>query len=254
MGGVFPLPRFPFGLAFVLACASVLRAEPSLDQVRTAQALLGPEIWSRVIRVENRTRAGRYPRTLHALVFELANVLWFYTPADGTQSLSLHVGRLEEEKADLGPLLRDIEPGFTRWSVVPPERLPPPVPGLALGNACFIESIAGLRERLARGERLERPRLLSFYEQTALGMHGHTVLAFGTDEGIEIFDPARPAVRRTFAPALGPDALALARAFEGPGVVKARFVTIELAAPLSSWLVSRSGAPAGDAHPLPDRS
>ena len=45
---------------------------------------------------------------LHALVFELAGMLWFYTAEDGTQSFSLRIDRLDAEKADFGPMLRDI--------------------------------------------------------------------------------------------------------------------------------------------------
>jgi hypothetical protein len=223
-----------------LASVPALRADRSLEQARRAQALLGPETWSRVIRIENDTSASRYPRTLHALVFELAGILWFYTEADGTQSFSLHPGRLAEEKADFAPLLRDIEPGFVRWRVVADNGrpLPPPAAPGALRNGCFIESVAELRLRLARGEDLERPQLLSYYANTPLGLHGHTVLVFGRGTQMEIFDPSRPLARSFVARELGPDALDLARALEGPAIVKARYVAIDWAAPVRDGVIA----------------
>lgn len=223
--------RLVFRLLLLLAFTTVLRADYSLDQARRAQSLLGPGIWSQLVRVENDARSSPYPRRLHALVFELAGILWFYTETNGTQSFSLRVGRLDEEKGDFGPLLRDIEPGFVRWSIVPREGGPAVPPARELKNGCFIESIAALRERLARGERMERPRLLSYYAKSPAGMKGHTVLAFGTGEHVEVVDPGKPDLRLRFAKAFEPDALALARAMEGANVVKARFVPVDLAVP-----------------------
>jgi len=99
-------------LVLLLLATASLRAGDSLAHARQARALLGPAFWSCVLRIENETRGGAYAPMLHALVFEFAGRLWFYTDANGTQSFSLHRGRLAEEKADFGPLLRDIEPGF----------------------------------------------------------------------------------------------------------------------------------------------
>lgn len=224
----------------LLVFTTVLRADFSLEQARRAQSLLGPDIWSQIVRVENDARPSRYPRRLHALVFELAGILWFYTPTDGTQSFSLRAGRLAEEKADFSALLRDIEPGFTRWSVVPVEAGPKSIAEVELKNGCFIESIGELRERLARGERMERPRLLSYYAKTSAGAKGHTVLTYGTGDHVQVFDPGNPDAQLVFAKAFGPDPLALARAVEGPEVVKARYVTIDLDV-TEQTLVARSG-------------
>jgi hypothetical protein len=187
-------------------------------------------------------------------VFELAGILWFYTPTDGTQSFSLRVGRLAEEKADFGPLLRDIDPGFTRWSVVPEERLPQVKAQLVLRNGCFIESVGELRDRLARGERMERPQLLSYYAATNGGLHGHTVLAYGHGDHLEVFDPGKPDERRLLAKAFGPDPLALARALDGPGVVKARYVTLELFLPAPAALLSTVDPRGGALNLFPDPS
>ena len=99
---------------------------------------------------------GVRPRVLHALVFEFSGILWFYTDTDGTQSLSLRKGRLDEDKADLGPLLRDIEPGFTRWRALPEESKRADVTTAEeLPNGCFIESVAAGVERLILRPRPE---------------------------------------------------------------------------------------------------
>ena len=234
--------------------APALRAEPALEQARRAQALLGLDVWSRILKIENSGRESRYPRILHALVFEVAGILWFYTAMDGTQSLSLHQGRLVEEKADLGPLLRDIEPGFTRWSIVRAKSLPMDMQRGELSNGCFIESVAELRLRLARGESLERPRLLSYYDETPFGLHGHTVLVFGRDEHWEFFDPSRPQARPVVAKQHGANPLALARALAGPTVVKARYVTLDFAAPISERVLASAEASGRDGKAKPDRT
>lgn len=246
---MFHPPRLPAFVLLLLVSATVLRADFSLDQARRAQSLLGPDLWSQIVRIENDARPSRYPRRLHALVFELAGILWFYTPTDGTQSFSLRLGRLAEEKADFGPLLRDIEPGFSRWSVLARAAGPTDAPRIELKNGCFIESIAELRERLARGEPMERPRLLSYYAQTAAGAKGHTVLTYGLGDHVHVYDPGSPAAGRVFARALGSDALALARELDGPEVAKARYVAIDLEVP-EQTLVARGGA----ARTRPDRS
>lgn len=67
----------------------VLRADSPASAL-AARAQLGEGIWSRTVRIENRSDDGRYPARLHALVFEFDGRLWFYTDMDGTQSFSLH--------------------------------------------------------------------------------------------------------------------------------------------------------------------
>ena len=212
----------------LLAVVCAQGADVSLRNARRAQAELGAEFWSEVIRIENNSLASRYPRELHALVFELAGILWFYSDADGTQSLSLHRGRLAEEKADLAPLLRAIEPGFARWSVVPGGAGGPKGRRPELANGCFIDSIAVLRERLAHGAEIAGARLLSFYVDSKIGRAGHTVLTCETAQQIEVIDPLEPGRVRRFAVALGTDALALARALEGGSIVKARWVPLDI--------------------------
>lgn len=229
-------------LLFLLAAA--LRAEGSLENAFRAQRLLGPEVWSQVITIQNETRGGTYPRTVHALVFELAGLLWFYTDLDGTQSFSLHHGRLAEEKADFGPLLRDIDPGFVRWSLAPPVSVP--WHEAPLLNGCFIESVVGLRHRLARGTRVQAPRLLSYYPKNARA-RGHTVLAYEVGDVIEVFDPARPTEQFVFGKPLGADAAALARALEGRPMRTARYLSLPLSDPAAGML-----ATAGEGSLEPD--
>ena len=51
-----------------------------LASARQAQVLLGSEVWSQVIRIENTGSTVRHPRVVHALVFELAGILWYRQP------------------------------------------------------------------------------------------------------------------------------------------------------------------------------
>jgi hypothetical protein len=203
----------------------------ALENARRAQALLGPETWSRVIRVDNTAGHGAYSATVGALVFEEAGLLWFYTDTDGTQSFSLHGGRLEEEKADFLPLLQAIEPGFAAYSIQPDRRTEDSVAGGSgpLPNGCFIESLAALQDRIRRGEPIERARLLSCYVDTPGGRRGHTVLTYETPRGLFLLDPARSPQPRSVPRAWADNALALAgAALQGAKVAKARWVPTAL--------------------------
>lgn len=223
--------RNPLLPALFLGLVSVcFGADHSLVNARRAQALLGSDVWSEVIRIENDARNSRYPRSLHALVFELAGILWFYTEADGTQSFSLHQGQLAAEKANYAPLLRDIEPGFTRWTAVAADvaagnSLPPEAP---LPNGCFIESYAALRMLVARGVPVREPRLLSYYAQGKVRQAGHTVLAYAVDRGVTVVDPVRPDRPRYFPADVAAHPIQLARAVQGPEVQQARMLPLPL--------------------------
>ncbi|HEY1110680.1 MAG TPA: hypothetical protein VGE76_18660, partial [Opitutaceae bacterium] len=202
--------------------------DSSLSHVRHAQMLLGPATWSRVIHIANSTRDGRYPRELHALVFEVAGLLWFYTPGEGTQSFSLHQGNLPAEKADFAPLLRDIDPGFLRWREVRGSGVTL-ARGARLPNGCFIESLVALRERLLAGEPMESPRLLSYYRKTSSGLLGHTVLAYRRGDRIAVYDHAQFDQRERLFSAQLAAPLPLARALEGRSVVRAREILLDVA-------------------------
>lgn len=217
------LPRLLF---LSLLLTSVLRAQSSLEHARRAQLMLGEGAWSQLLRIENETRFSRYARTVYALVFELQGLLWFYTDADGTQSFSLHHNDLEAEKADFGPLLRDIERGFTRWTVLGEAELARVKPGEYLPNGCFIECLALWRERARHGEGVDEPRLLSFYGDPALRRTGHTVLAFRDGEPVKLIDPKRPEKVISVPGKFAADPVELARTVGGAVVLKARFLSL----------------------------
>lgn len=178
-------------LLVLSALATALHADTSLDAslryARCAAEKLGPGIWKRVISVENAEAGGRYPRAFAAVVFETGGILWFYTPTDGTQSLSLARGRLRADEADLAPLLRAIDPELGRWRF---EALGAgTAPGAEPPNACFIESIELLREEIAAGTDADRTRLLSYYVRLPGGIRGHTVLFIEDCGGAVVIDP-----------------------------------------------------------------
>ena len=231
-GGVNTTTRLLAVVALFISITVVASAgDKSLEQARRAQALLGSDVWSQVIRVENRDRTAHYPRVVHALVFEFADMLWFYTSSEGTQSFSLHRGRLAEEKADFAPLLREIHPGFTKWTVEPGA---PAVVDGNLRNGCFIESVVALRDRLLRGGETVHPRLLSYYVITPEGQRGHTVLTYEAGGRVEVIDSAQTGKPFTFPATVAGDALKLAREFQGPEVSSARLFPID-------WPAVRAG-------------
>jgi len=211
----------------VVACAS-----SSLDDASGARARLGPSVWSQVVRVENTAPHSPYPRELYALVFEAAGRLWFYTGSEGTQSFSLRRNQLAAEKADFAPLLRAIDPGFTTFQIVDTAtngqragRTEGPLP-----NGCLVESLAALRDRLARGELIEQARLLLFYFEADGAPHGHTVLEYETPRGAFAVDAAASANRtRPLDRRIAGDPVAVARALRPDlAITAARWVPTEL--------------------------
>ncbi|HEY1847955.1 MAG TPA: hypothetical protein VGG37_02060 [Opitutaceae bacterium] len=217
------MPNASHLLSFA-ALATGLRADVSLDAVLRAQELIQSHTWTEVVRIENLGPASRYPRTVSALIFQMDSVLWFYTPFDGTQSLSLVRGRAEADKNNLVPLLREIDPGFTKLEVLPRAKGPlgaaprPP-------NACFIESMAILFQGLARGERMENPKLLSYYVALPGGIRGHTVLQFTSGGRLLVVDPDRPGRERRIRHADENDAGSVAGRIRGD-VAKARHLPL----------------------------
>jgi hypothetical protein len=178
-------------LLSVAALTTGLSVDSSLEAVRRAQCLLGSHTWSELVRIENSSASSQYPRTVNALIFQLDSVLWFYTPVDGTQSLSLYRGRVEADKLNLAPLLAAIDGGFTRWGVIAPDGEPPSGRG-RLPNGCFIESMAIFFQRLANGAQIENPKLLSYYVALPGGIRGHTVFQYTAGGRVLIVDPDRP--------------------------------------------------------------
>jgi hypothetical protein len=224
-----------FRLLGWLLLPAALAGATSLEHARRAQAMLGGETWSEVIRVDNTAGPGAYPATVYALVFESAGILWFYTDTDGTQSFSRHPDRLAEEKADFSPLLREIDPGFTRWAVVPGlvEEMPAAGAG-ELPNGCFVESLAALRAQVRRGVPVARARLLSFYVDTPAGRRGHTVLTYETPRGLFLVDPGRSPAPRPMPSAWADNAPALANLlWPGVRVAQTRWVPTAVPTPPS---------------------
>src|SRR5580698_3719741 len=154
--------------AFLLGIPLAASASDGLSSAFAARTMLGPTVWSRVVRIENTEpqrefRRSPYPREVYALVFELSGILWFYSDSNGTQSLSLRTGALDGDKANPGPLFLAIDRGFAGWSWVDDGSQPRRQAHGAPPNACFIESVAALFRRVAAGGQADAPRLLSYY-------------------------------------------------------------------------------------------
>lgn len=218
--------RHTFLLLLGLVSFSIGSAKSGdLENVRTAQALLGHEIWSQLICIHPEPRHHGAGRDVYALIFEFSGILWYYD-VQGTQSFSRHVGDLDHEKADLLALLRDVDPSFSQFEFVETE--PPSEMAARHGsivNGCFIESVVALRERLKLGERIERARLLSYYQDTYGTIIGHTVLTFETRDGAYVIDPELGPKPTRIAQALHEDAGHVARSLLLPYLlVKARWI------------------------------
>ncbi len=218
---------FPVRFVPLLAVAASLRvagSDSSLQNAYRAQHLLGPNIWTRVIRVRNAAPSSRYPAEVDAVIFQVADILWFYSDRDGTQSLSQYLHRSESDKGNLGPLLLGIDRGFVAWADAPP--LPEALKHEGrIPNGCFIESLALLRQRREHGAPAEDARLLSYYVRLPGGLHGHTVLQFRTADGWRVVDPHFPRRSLSIRPADPDDPVACARALR-PEIASARFLPL----------------------------
>jgi hypothetical protein len=202
-----------FHVGLLLLTTAVLRAD-SLAAARLARELLGPDAWSRVVRVENRRADLHHPAEFHALVFALEDRLWFYNPSEGTQSLSVYAGRLDQDKADPAALVRLIVPGLVRLEEVTaaaPGANPASLdasnleadfisarPGrptrassvtdAPLPFGCFIKCVA--RWRTLQGSLFppDEAGVLVFYIATSCGPHGHSVLVYRTNGQRYVYD------------------------------------------------------------------
>lgn len=213
-------------VSFFLVLATAGWAASSLEHARVAQSLLPPDTWSQVLRIENTASDEVYPDEVYALAFEFSGLLWFYTDADGTQSLSLAWGQLELEKQEMSRLLLAIHPGFVRYAVVDgPASAVDAEAVAALPNGCFLRSWAELHHRVAQGEPITRARLLSYY-YTARGRRwGHTVLVYDTHEGLFAVDPFESGATRRVKERLGASPVEFARQLNPPGpLIDARWL------------------------------
>ena len=181
-----------------------------------ARALLGPGVWSRVLRLENENagRGSRYPAEFYGLVVAFEGILWLYTEFDGTQTLSHYGGRLAADQEDLVPLLRAIEPGLVRYEEVadsPPANLPEGPPPYA----CFLAAVARWQQLQREPVPPIRARLLAYYPGTE--RQGHMVLEYWRAGRRYVFDPDHPGADREMSPRLTEDPLRVARALFRPG-------------------------------------
>lgn len=182
-----PTPLLSFLFVVLFVASRVGAAEP-LDAVHHAQALLGPDTWTQVLEIENTNKRSAYPKRTYALVFELNRILWIYTPHDGTQSLSLTVNTVTRDRDALLPLLQAIEPGFVRITPLPPARRWMNAWSEPLPNGCFVESVVAWRGEIQKGVPILQASLLMYYAKVNGQIHGHTVLAFETPEGVFVID------------------------------------------------------------------
>jgi hypothetical protein len=236
------------------ALATGLGSDPSLEVVQHAQSLIRSHTWSEVVRVDNTGASSRYPRTVNALVFQLDSVLWFYTPTDGTQSLSLFRGRAKSDKHNLGPLLAAIERGFTAWEVIPQEGVPK-ARSTRLPNGCFIESMAILFDRLAHGALIENPKLLSYYVALPAGIRGHTVLQFTSAGSIQVIDPDWPSRSMRIRHADKGNATSVAQRIRGD-IAKARHLPLDeflYRPPGQNYATVLAASSSGHEQPLPEQ-
>lgn len=193
-------------LSLAAACAEVAR--PELAPLVRARELLGPESWSAIVDLD---RAGTVPAKDTALIFEFADCLWFYRPADGTQSLSHHWNDVAAERRRLLKLLQAIDPQYSAYRELPDTELASPKHGTAsLPNGCFIESASEAR-RLSREPMMEQMCLLLYYVKTKDGLRGHTVLCYENAHGTHVYDPAEQKVQRVRSTSVYSQAMDLAR-------------------------------------------
>jgi hypothetical protein len=241
-------------LAALLGLPLAASASDGLSDALAARSHLGAQVWARVVRIENTSvrgalRRSPYPDTVYALVFELSGALWFYSDANGTQSLSLRLGAIDADKADPGPLFKAIDPGFARWSWVDSLAGWRHTPAGELPNGCFIESVAALFRRVAAGGEAQAPRLLSYYIDTPFGRQGHTVLLFAAKGGLAAVDPELSERPVAIPAKLGSNPRALSAYLRGGPVASARTLPIECARrpdPAGRWAsVAVPQAPAG---------
>lgn len=151
-----------------------------------AKQELGSEHWSTLVRTTGPDPDG----STHALVFEFSNALWFYRPAEGTQSLSRHWNNVAEERQDLLPLLEAIDPSYVGYREIDPAEHAGIVPSTGeFPNGCFVQSV-GESRRLEREGRPLNGCLVSYYARTRNGQQGHTVLTYEDESGRHVYDPA----------------------------------------------------------------
>jgi hypothetical protein len=223
--------RAPLLLLLAIVGTCFASAADGLSDAVAARRLLGPDVWSRIARIENAPAHGLerrtpYPPTVYALVFEMSDILWFYCDADGTQSLSRRYGSVEADKADPGPLFRAISGKFGPWSWVDNSVDSVEAAAHAPPNACFIECIAELRRRSQLGKQTGLPRIFFVYEDTPTGRLGHTLLVFQSGYGLSAIDPDFSSTPKQIPARVGTEVRAISSYVIGRAVDEARELPI----------------------------
>jgi hypothetical protein len=162
----------------------------SRDSAFLAQYLLGPQVWSRVVKIESAPMENsRYPAEFHGLVIAFADILWFYTEFDGTQNLSPRRGQVAMDEANLGELLRTIHPGMIRFTA---ETDAPALYDLpqVLPNACFVACLKYWAMLEESGRPPKHVRLIACFPSDS--PIGHMILEYRRGLRRFVFDPDRP--------------------------------------------------------------
>ncbi|MEJ1973063.1 MAG: hypothetical protein WDM96_11570 [Lacunisphaera sp.] len=175
------------GLGLLLAVPALAGSRESAYR---AKELIGPGVWSRVVHLENEpVKHGSYPSEFYGLIVEFADVLWFYTEYDGTQNLSRRRGQVAADKANLGELLRAVDPALRQYTIKPDlsepigENVIPP-------NGCFLACLVRWRELRQAEHSPKHARLIACYPPETKA--GHMLLEYRRGLRRYIFDPDRP--------------------------------------------------------------
>ncbi len=179
------------------ACLGLLLAVPALAGSREsacrARELIGPNVWSRVVHIENEPVEGsRYPAEFYGLVVEFADVLWLYTEFDGTQNLSDQRGRVAADKTNLGALLRAVDPALRSYTIEP-DATEPLGEAVIPPNGCFIACLVrwGELRQAYNPPNPKHARLIACFPPTATTA-GHMLLEYRRGLSRFIFDPDQP--------------------------------------------------------------
>lgn len=176
----------------------------SRESAFLAHDLLGPEVWSRVVRIENQVPvpdpsaqsasapAEPYPAEFYGLVIAYADILWFYTEFDGTQNLSSRRGQLAADRARLDDLLREVDPRLLSVTEETERPLRSALPE-TLPNACFVSCLKHWQALLQAGHPPRQARLIACYPPHSRS--GHMILVYRLGMQRFVFDPDRPAQR-----------------------------------------------------------
>jgi hypothetical protein len=215
-------------LLFLVVMTVSLFGRQDLADLAGARRILPSGLWSKPLRIRNVVPMHGYPKNVHALVFEFGDVLWLYTPYDGTQSLSHNVGKTSEDKARLGELLGEVFQGYRGHDIIEEELAACRTPSAEPRNVCFLRSIAALFKCCSDEAKVREAALLSYYYSGSTN-RGHTVLVYRTDEGTFMLDPGVSEKPVPLASSQISDPMTFANAAEGQlSVAKARFFKISL--------------------------